>query len=58
MYEVFKCKCAYVEYADGCTERFYDCELTLGADALCIKEGNTCHWFSKDYLRYFQFTGK
>lgn len=55
---VMKCKYAYVECTDGCTDSFNDCELTLGADALCIREGDTCHWFAKDCLKYFQFTKK
>lgn len=56
MEEMMICKYVYVECTDGNKDRFYECELTLGADALCIKEGDTCYWFSKNCLKYFQFT--
>lgn len=58
MENMTKCKYAYVECTDGSKDTFNECELTLDIDSLCIIEGNTCHWFFRDCLKYFQFIKK
>ena len=53
-----KCTYVYVESIDECKDSFNDCEITLGNDALCIKENDVYHWYYKNHLKYFQFIRK
>jgi len=58
MDKIMKCKYAYVECTDGENDTYRECELTLGMDSLIIIEGDVCNWYSRDCLKYFQFTKK
>lgn len=56
MKEMMKCKHACIKCKDGTKDNFIDCELSLEIDALWIKQDDTYHYFSRDCLKFFQFT--